>query len=241
MDVYLVPVGSSRYELYCEVAEDPEDSEEPSTPPRGLFRRLRDRFHARAVRPLRSRFRTMLTEAERERRQGRSSDDQKGWITYAKARAMRWIAESIAEQRLLWHLRGQTEACLFFPDDLDGSGAVRLLRAQLGRDFAKHRFWLIIDSLGLIASAALTLVPGPNVLAYYFAFRVVGHYLSLRGAGQGLKRTTWRTEQSAPLSELRRAIDMEPEARVRQVHDVALRLRLEHLASFFERAAMPAR
>src|SRR4030095_2072634 len=101
MDVYLVPVGSSRYELYCEVAEDPEDTEEPSTPPHGLFRRLRDRFQARACRPLRSRFRTMLTEAERERRQGRSSDDQKGWITYAKARAMRWIAESIAEQRLL--------------------------------------------------------------------------------------------------------------------------------------------
>ena len=31
-------------------------------------------------------------------------------------------------------------------------------------------------------SGLLFLVPGPNVIAYYFAFRMVGHYFSLRGA-----------------------------------------------------------
>ena len=39
----------------------------------------------------------------------------------------------------------------------------------------------------LIVSGVLALVPGPNVLAYYFAFRVVGHWLSMRGARQGLR------------------------------------------------------
>ena len=29
-------------------------------------------------------------------------------------------------------------------------------------------------------------MPGPNVLAYYFAFRIVGHYLSWRGRAPGL-------------------------------------------------------
>jgi hypothetical protein len=65
----------------------------------------------------------------------------------------------------------------------------------------------------------------------------VGHYLSLRGARQGLNVVTWTSVGSEPLAELRRAIALEPELRERLVHDVAARLRLEHLARFFERTA----
>jgi Mitochondrial K+-H+ exchange-related len=227
MDVYLVPVGADRYELYCEVPDEPDtDQVEGQEPSRGFFRRLLVRF------------REMLAEAERERRQAHTTPVQGGWLGRIKARTMRWVAESIAEQRLLWLLRRQTEACLFYPDDLDEAKAITILRSQLGRDFDKHRFWLTIDSLGFVASGLVALVPGPNVLAYYFAFRLVGHYFSLRGARQGLSGVQWRSEKSAPLSELRRAIDLEPAVRVRHVHDVALRLRLEHLASFFERTAI---
>jgi hypothetical protein len=227
MDVYLVPVGADRHELYCEVPDEPDtDQVEGQEPSRGFFRRLLVRF------------REMLAEAERERRQAHTTPVQGGWLGRIKARTMRWVAESIAEQRLLWLLRRQTEACLFYPDDLDEAKAITILRSQLGRDFDKHRFWLTIDSLGFVASGLVALVPGPNVLAYYFAFRLVGHYFSLRGARQGLSGVQWRSEKSAPLSELRRAIDLEPAVRVRHVHDVALRLRLEHLASFFERTAI---
>jgi len=223
MDVYLVPVGDERYELYCEVADEPEEAGEPPT---GLFRRLRLRFNE------------MLADAERERRQGVTGVEG-GWMTRAKARLMRWVAESIAEQRLLWHLRRQTEASLFHPDDVDGQDALSRMRASLKRDFEKHRFWLIIDSVGFIGSAALTLLPGPNLLAYYFAFRLVGHYLSMRGARQGLLVVSWRAVRCAPLSDLRRAIGLEPEVRERRLRDVALQLRLEHLASFVERTAVP--
>ena len=67
------------------------------------------------------------------------------------------------------------------------------------RDFEKHRFWLTIDALGFIASGLLFLVPGPNAVAYYFAFRLVGHYLSMRGARQGLSvvRVALRRERAA--------------------------------------------
>jgi hypothetical protein len=226
MDVYLVPVGADRYELYCEVADEP-DVGEPAAP-RGFFRRLGDRF------------RELLAEAERDRREPHRHTAQKGWIARGKARLMRWVAESIAEQRLLWHLRGQRDARLFYPDDLDDAKANAILRAQIGRDYDKHRFWLTLDALGLIASGLLMLVPGPNVLAYYFAFRVVGHYFSLRGARQGLMTVRWVAEKSGPLSDLRTAIGLAPDMRTRHVHDVAARLRLEHLASFFERTAIQA-
>jgi hypothetical protein len=224
MDVYLVPVGPERYELYCEVPDEPEEAESDSS--QGFFRRLRDGF------------RQMLAEAERDRRQARSTSEG-GWLARLKARTMRWVAESIAEQRLLWHLRRQTDACLFYPDDLDEGQSMAVLRAQLSRDYEKHRFWLVIDSLGFVGSGLLMLIPGPNVLAYFFAFRLVGHYFSLRGATRGLSGISWRTEKSAPLSELRRALALTPEMRGPRVRDVALRLRLEHLASFFERTAVP--
>jgi hypothetical protein len=227
IDVYLVPVGGTRYELYCEVPDAPEEENPDPAASTSFLQRLRNRF------------REMLAEAERDRRQPHAAPQATGSFGRLKARTMRWVAESIAEQRLLWHLRSQTEACLFYPDDLDQSEAMAISRSQLKRDFDKHRFWLIIDSLGFIASGALMLVPGPNILAYYFAFRLVGHYFSMRGARQGLDAIRWQAVPSAPLSELRRAIELEPEVRVRHVHDVAERLRLEHLASFFERSAIP--
>jgi hypothetical protein len=232
MDVYLVPVGPDRHELYCEVPDEPE-GDEGREPPKGLFRRLRAQFSA------------MLAEAERERRQELAhgpadAGATRGWADRIKARSMRWVAESIAEQRLLWHLRRQTKACLFYPDDIDKTQAMATLMSQLKRDFDKHRFWLTIDGLLFVASGLLFFVPGPNIVAYYFAFRVVGHYLSMRGARCGLSGIDWTAEPSVPLADLRRAIALEPAAREERVQDVALKLRLEHLASFFARTAIPS-
>ena len=222
MEVFLVPVAAQRYELYCEVPDEPE--QETGEPPTGYLKRL---IH---------RFRSMIADAERERRHGRPDDAPRGWLSRVKARTMRWVAESIAEQRLLWHLRRQEHGTLLYPDDIAEPVATSVLRAQLKRDFDKHRFWLAIDSVGFVLSGLLMLVPGPNVLAYYFAFRMVGHYLSLRGARQGLQAMTWRYDASAPLTELRRTLTLGADAREHRVRDIADRLRLEHLASFFERA-----
>jgi Mitochondrial K+-H+ exchange-related len=232
MDVYLVPVGQDRHELYCEVPDEPEDLSQDEGQ-RGFFKRLR------------LRFREMLAEAERERRgnsEQRASSEQPtpttGLMHRIKTRSMRWVAESIAEQRLLWHLRRQTTGILYYPDDLDEAPAMASLQSQLTGDYERHRRWLVVDAVLFLLSGLLMLVPGPNVIAYYFAFRLVGHYLSMRGARQGLTGIRWQTEKSPLLSELRRAINLEPSARERRVQDVAVRLRLEHLPTFFERMAV---
>ncbi|PYR78814.1 MAG: hypothetical protein DMF86_04950 [Acidobacteria bacterium] len=225
MDVFLVPVATDRYELYC---EEPEPAT-ATAPPTGFFRRVAHRFSE------------MVAEAERERRRGGPPPDETppGLAARVKRRIMRWVAESIAEQRLLWLLRRQHEAAFVYPDDLSETHAREILRRQLNRDFERHRFWLAIDALGLIASAALTLLPGPNVIAYYFAFRIGGHYLSVRGARQGIRNVTWHARGSAPLSALRGITAEPPHAREARVHEVANLLHLEHFASFFQRAAVP--
>lgn len=225
MDVFLVPVGREAYELYCEHVDEPEAHS--AEPPPGFFAGLKHSFHQ------------MLAEAERERRQGNvASPAEMGMLRRVKRRMMRWVAESIAEQRLLWNLRKYREATLLYPDDIDPDLAERLTKQQLTRDFEKHRFWLVIDSLLLLASGLLILVPGPNVIGYYFAFRVVGHFFSVRGARNGLNRVTWTKVPSRPLTDLREALSMDPAGRLRAAEAVASHLRLDHLATFFQRMAV---
>jgi hypothetical protein len=86
----------------------------------------------------------------------------------------------------------------------------------------------------------LMVLPGPNVAAYYLAFRLVGHYLSMRGARQGLDCVQWDLRPSDPLAELRGLVALEPEVREARVSEIAERLRLEQLATFFDRLAVPS-
>ena len=53
--------------------------------------------------------------------------------------------------------------------------------------------WIIIDGLLFAASGVFFFVPGPNLVAYYFGFRLVGHYLSRRGAKHGLTEVRWQS------------------------------------------------
>ena len=105
-----------------------------------------------------------------------------------RRKAMRWIVERAAEQRLLWHLRTAPSATLEAPDDLSPDAALAILNARAQARLRPTPALVPRQrSLGLIVSVALILVPGPNVLGYYFTFTTVGHLLAWRGAAHGLK------------------------------------------------------
>lgn len=229
MDVFLVPVAPDRYELYCEEPDDPAPPTDIAAPrSKGILRRLIDGF------------REQLAEAEHaRRREPQPGDVRPSFFGRLKARLLRWVAESIAEQRLLWQLRGKDAALLIYPDDVTEAQARQLLKRSLQRDWERHRFWLVIDSIGGLGSALLILLPGPNFIGYYFVFRIVGHYLSLRGARQGLTVVTWTVRSSGPLSSLRAIVGESPDVRAAQVEGVEAVLQLEHFASFFQRTATP--
>lgn len=225
MEVFLVPTGTHSHELYCEVPDgDPAPAGEPAH--QGVFRSL--------IR----RFREMLAAAERERRarlSGRPVAEPDGWWGRLKGRTLRWAAETIAEQRLLWHLRRCADAALIYPADRLEPEARVALRTQLARDYEKHRRWFLIDLFGFIGSGVFMLVPGPNVLAYYFAFRLVGHFLSMRGARQGLDRTDWHFRPNEDLRQVREVLSAHGADRRSRLETIQARLRLEHFASFVER------
>lgn len=226
MEVFLVPVAADRYALYCEVPD-----EDPSGPTpdhdRRFFRGLIDRFQQ------------TLAAIERERRQPAGEAPRLGLFGRIKEGVLRRVSESIAEQRLLWHMRRQSAAVAFYPADLPEEEALSLVRASFKDDYDKHRRWLVIDLILFAASGLLALVPGPNLLAYYFAFRLVGHHLSMRGARQALDRVDWTLQPRPELTELRPLVHEDFAARRPRVNEIAARLQLDRLAPFFDRVAMP--
>jgi hypothetical protein len=224
MDVFVIPVGPDRYELYCEAAV--EAPPQPVEGSKGILGRIRYQF---AV---------MLHQAEERRRSGSQPSRQTTRLGRLQEWIMAWVAERIAEQRLLWNLRRETTVVAFHPQDLTFEQTQTLIRRTLQRDWERHRLWLAVDTLLLLGSVALILLPGPNIIGYYFAFRVVGHWLSIRGASQGLRAVTWTGQPCEPLTKLREAATLKGEARDRHVHAIAEQLRLQHLSTFFERVAV---
>lgn len=225
MHVFLIPIGAEEYEPYFEPPDEPEDPVAPT----GWFDRQRHRL------------REMLreAEAERNRRHARAAEEVDTLTTRFRRKTMRWIVERAAEQRLLWHLRTAPAAVLTTPDDLDAAAALAVLRKGLKRDGDRHFRWLVVNALGLVGSIALIIVPGPNVVGYYFVFTTVGHLLSWRGARHGLQSTAWEVRPNAQVASLRAALTMAPTAREAHVHHVAGELGLQHLATFFERLVLP--
>jgi hypothetical protein len=221
MHVFLVPVGADRHIPYCE----PREAVASGAEGRGL------------IAGLVARFRTVMAAAEQYRH---LPDAPHGTGRFERIRrwALHWVADRVAEQRLLWQLRHCEHATLFHPPYLTGDEAMRLLRTRLEHESDRHLIWLLVNTLLLIASGVLAVIPGPNLIAYYLAFRVVGHYLARRGARQGLGRVEWTPRVSAALGDLRTALHLDPTARHTRVRDIASELELPHLATFVERIAL---
>jgi hypothetical protein len=233
MDVFVIPIGRDRYELYCEPSAGTAAPDAAATAA-GLVDRLRDRF---------DRF---LHVAEEWHRHGPPSEPR-GPVGRSRNRVMGWVAQRIAEQRLLWYLRHHTVAVAAHPQDMTFAQVLSLIHQTLRHDHDRHRRWMIIDGLLFVLTflalgPLFLLVPGvANMPALYFGFRAIGHWLSMEGADQGLHRVAWSGRPCPPLAELREAALLEPPAREACIHDIAARLRLPHLSTFFERVVAPAR
>lgn len=163
-----------------------------------------------------------------------------GLWAHIKARGLAWTAEKIAEQRLLWRLRGKAQVCTWIPSGLDRERAAATIRGNLAAEFDRHRWWMVVDSLGGLLSIALMFIPGPNLIGYYFVFRIVGHFLSLRGARHGLTEVRWDLQPSRPLADLAAAEDLPAPERDRRLQAVADELGLHRLPRFYRRTAAVA-
>ena len=231
MEVFVIPIGRDRYELYCEMSPEPFEQAPPTA---GLVAKLRHRVMS------------MLHAAEERRRAGGTSTHEPAttWMGRLHERIMAWVAERIAEQRLLWNLRGEAKAVAAHPHDMTFAQVHELILRTLRHDYERHRRWLVVDAIAFLVTFIFLgpfflLVPGvANLPALYFGFRVVGHWLSKRGATHGMKSVVWTGRACEPLTELRDLAALEPDAREAPLQDIAMRLGLQHLQTYFERVAV---
>jgi hypothetical protein len=228
MDVFVIPVGPDQYELY---SEQPVAGTEPVDPQQTGF-----------LASVRERFRRVIRAAEERERTGASEQPApKTFIGRFQDRVMAWVAERIDEQRLLWNLRGESEVTAAHPSDMSFEQVRPLILQTLQDDYARRRRWMMIDGLlCLVTTVGLgwlfILIPGvANLPAFYFGFRAVGHFLSMRGAANGLRHVVWSGRPCLPLGELRTLGGLSEESRNQRLHDIAAQLRLEHLPKFFDR------
>jgi len=218
MTVYLLALGRDRFELYS------EPPEEPGEPPRPGAGRLRRWAHEAYVR-----WHELVESARRRTSTGR--------IAKWRDALVRRLAESIAEQRTLWALAQHTEATLLFPATVGERDARAALDRALADARRHHGLWIGVDAPLVILSGILAPVPGPNILAYYLGFRVVGHWLSWRGARHAATHVQWTLEPDGNLAELASLVNMPRAARAPRVDAIAARLNLHRLPAFFERVA----
>jgi hypothetical protein len=226
MDVYLVPIGPDGYELYCEPLDLPAAEMPASSGWRLKATRL---------------FRSVLTylEQERERRaSARVPHVKRTWWDRLRDRGLVWLAERVAEQRLLWRLRSVPAAKAYYPDDLLPDAARDIVGRSLKRDGRRHGRWVGGNVLGYLVALPFSVLPGPNLPCYYFVFRAVGHYLSWLGARHGLRTVQWEYAACQPLTALRRLPSLPVAERGTFAHDVAERLHLERIDTFAERMAL---
>jgi hypothetical protein len=227
MDIYLVPAGRHRYGLYCEFDDRRQLAEHDARP--GWRAALSRQFH-RALAYL---------EAERRERLAKATEaERRSYLQRLRDRALGWLAERAAEQRLLWFLRSERSVTAHHPDDMLVDDAERWVRSELRRDSRRHLLWMFVDAGIYLASLPLTFVPGPNVLSLYFSFRAIGHFLSWRGARNGLRHVGWTYAASGPLAELRRLPGMTPADQAALARAVGSRLTLRHLDRFIARMAL---
>jgi hypothetical protein len=220
MTVYLVPAGRDRYELYSEA---PDELPEAPADHEGVLRRW---AHKSSVK-----WHELVDTARR----GGALSRFGHWRDTVICR----LAETIAEQRTLWALRLQTSARLDYPSRLDQATARAILDRYLAHSRQHHLRWLVLDSILFVLSGILFFVPGPNLVAYYFLFRLIGHLQSWRGARQAMERITWGMEPDQGLEELASLVDIPRAARASRVAAIAERLNLPRLSAFFDRVAVP--
>src|SRR5262249_29653249 len=102
MIAYFVPVGAGRFAMYSEPGEPVAGPRAGATGTRGSHR-LMVRWHG------------MVDEA-------RQAEGGSRWVRWRHA-AVRRLAESVSEQRTLWHLRAVDSATLRFPATIPESEA----------------------------------------------------------------------------------------------------------------------
>lgn len=176
-------------------------------------------------RPIRSRlerwWRNLRAILKRTVRKGGPSVD----------RAWKWLnRRPPPDEPLLQGLRHAKEVTIFHPTTETDDRARQHWHRYLARRWRSHLVTLAWDVLISPLIALLMVMPGPNVIGYWFLYRIVTHLLAMRGVLWA--RLGWIPFQFQPHPVLNERIDLD---NTRRAGPIAKRLELENFDDFLRR------
>lgn len=93
---------------------------------------------------------------------------------------------------------------LIHPASLTGDDAGRIYRDLVADEIERHRRWLWVDGLLVPLSLIFTIIPGPNLLLAYLAWRSLAHYRTKKGGDRALSELQLELVPSEALDRLAR-------------------------------------
>jgi hypothetical protein len=104
------------------------------------------------------------------------------------------------EEAMLRALRHVAEVVLVHPSALDGEQARQVWRAELRRQAGNQLFWLVVHSvIGPVTAVGLAILPGPNLIGYWFLYRAAAHGVAWSGVRRALNGQIRLETRAEPL------------------------------------------
>ncbi|HYE64353.1 MAG TPA: hypothetical protein VD966_02150 [Pyrinomonadaceae bacterium] len=147
-------------------------------------------------------------------------------------RAWEWLQRRASpDEPVLRSLRGAQAIKLYHPLTLTERESLSLWADYLASRRRRHTIGLIVNGLISPLTVLLTPIPGPNVIGYWFVYRLICHLLALLGVRRAGSRRV--TTQCLALSELDGSFGG---ADGERLAGVAARFGLNGLEAFIKRA-----
>ena len=153
LNVRLVPVGPGRRLFYAGAEAEADSTDEPVGRFEGWTRRLKARWQT-----------------------------SQGSAARGARHAWEWLhRRAHPDEPLLSRLRTARSVTLTHPVAMDAQEAASAWSAFLVQGRNRHLPWFVVNLLVSPLTVVLALLPGPNIVGYWFVYRAVHHFLILLG------------------------------------------------------------
>jgi Mitochondrial K+-H+ exchange-related len=162
--IYLLAIDKRRCFFYADEseasAEEGEGSGSSGPPPAGLKGRLIDRYHK-----IKSAW-----------------DHSESRVARWSHRAWDWLHSwSHPDESMLVRLRSARRIDLHHPASRPGDEVRALWGSYLNHRWWRHLLWMSLNAAIAPFAGLLAILPGPNVIGYWFAYRAIHHTLIVWG------------------------------------------------------------
>jgi hypothetical protein len=106
-------------------------------------------------------------------------------------RLWEWLhSRTKPDESFLRRLRTAKNIEIYYPQNMDEARVKREWTSYLRKRSRSHRLWLIVNGIISPLTLLLAIIPGPNLIGYWFTYRAICHALVLFGTRQALEATT---------------------------------------------------